>query len=277
MGKRKFIYITPFIEEDFFTGVKLGIADAAEMLQVDVLFTGTPDADCKALSGLIDKAACEKYDGIAVSLVDEEALTPAVNRAAEAGIPIVAFNIGRTKEAKVLSSVCQDAYRAGCEAGRRLKPGLKEEGKILFTLHDDVEVLRLRLDGMQSVIGECSMTVMVSGNTPELAKKAIIAELERDQTICAVIGTGQSDTHGAGLAAKELKGKRDFYVAGFDECPDILDMVKDETIDFTIDQQPYVQGFYPLVQLFQNAVHKIMPSDINAGNVVIDKTRMISG
>jgi simple sugar transport system substrate-binding protein len=48
-------------------------------------------------------------------------------------------------------------------------------------------------------------------------------------------------------------------------------MVKAGTIAFTIDQQPYIQGFYPVVQLAFYRRFGIFPSRIDAGATVITK------
>jgi simple sugar transport system substrate-binding protein len=37
---------------------------------------------------------------------------------------------------------------------------------------------------------------------------------------------------------------------GYDVLPKTLQLLKAEQLDFTIDQQAYLQGFYPVVQLF---------------------------
>lgn len=273
MSKKRFRYITPFVGEAFFTVVKKGISDAADMLGAEFEFTGTEDADVEKLCSMIRQTADEKYDGIAVSLVEEENMAEAIEYAVNKGVPVVAFNIGGTGKTKVFSNICQDAYKAGQTVGERIKDKLGS-GKVIFTLHDDVAVLRERLDGILSMLPEnLDHKVIVSGNSPELACKTIQDEMEKEGNVTAVIGTGQSDTHGAGLALKAA-GEGKFYVAGFDVCQDILKMVKEGVVDFTIDQQPYVQGFYPLLQLWQNASYGIMPSDINAGAAVIDSSNI---
>lgn len=264
----KFKYITPFVREDFFTTVKRGIQDAANLLQADVEFTGTEGADCDELARLIDQAVIEGCAGLAVSVVDAEKLNPAIRRAREAGVPVVAFNIGAEAGSPVLANVCQDCYRAGVAVGKRASGKIPSGDKILITLHDDVAVLREREKGIREGLQRPAeeLVTIVSGNSPELAADSIRAALKQNPDIRAVIGTGQSDTHGAGLVAGETK----MYTAGFDVCGEILEMVKSGRIDFTIDQQPYVQGFYPLLQLYHYAMYGLMPSDIDAGNAIID-------
>ncbi len=276
MEKKKFRYITAFAGEDFFLGVKRGMEEATAMLKVQAEFTGTEGDDLEELSRLIIDTVEEGYDGIAVALVDEEGLAPAVAYARDRGVPVVAFNVGGTGKANVLSSVCQNVFLAGEIVGERISDKIGE-GTILITLHDDVDVLRQRRDGILQGLAtkgkKPAYKVLISGNTPELACSNILKELENDETIVAVIGTGQSDTHGAGLAAKRTE--RQIYIAGFDVCRDIEEMIREGVIDFTIDQQPYVQGFYPVLQLWQYVTYGIVPSDINSGNTVIDGNKYI--
>jgi len=58
-------------------------------------------------------------------------------------------------------------------------------------------------------------------------------------------------------------------VAGYDLSPTILRLVEQGTIAFTIDQQPYMQGFYPVVQLALWRRYGIRPSNIDAGATLI--------
>lgn len=229
MEKMKFKYITPFIDEDFFLLVKKGMNDAAKLFDVEVEFTGTEDADCTTLAALIDQAVAEKCAGLAVSILDPKQLNNAVAKAAEAGVVSIAFNIRGDDETQVLSSVCQDVYNAGVKVGKLAKKHITADSKILITLHDDIDVLRQRANGIMSVLSDVETQVIVTGNTPELAASVIREYLKNDKTINAIIATGQSDTHGAGIVAKEMDKK--IYIAGFDVCAEILALVKEGIID----------------------------------------------
>jgi simple sugar transport system substrate-binding protein len=57
------------------------------------------------------------------------------------------------------------------------------------------------------------------------------------------LACGKAISH-LGLRAKGVKG------GGYDLLPDDLELVADGTLDFVVDQQPYVQGFAPVLQLF---------------------------
>jgi simple sugar transport system substrate-binding protein len=69
------------------------------------------------------------------------------------------------------------------------------------------------------------------------------------------------------------KGFRDrgIYVGGFDLSTETLRLIQSGVIGFTVDQQPYIQGFYPVVQLSLLCRYGIVPSSMDAGASVITK------
>ena len=74
------------------------------------------------------------------------------------------------------------------------------------------------------------------------------------------------------MAANKLREKG-IRAGGFDLLPTTLDAISNGDLDFTIDQQPYLQGFYTVMVLF---VYKISGglsglSDINTGLKFVTK------
>jgi simple sugar transport system substrate-binding protein len=55
-----------------------------------------------------------------------------------------------------------------------------------------------------------------------------------------------------------------------------LDLIEQGHIRFTVDQQPYVQGFYPVVQLTLHRRYGLSPSNIDAGATMIDRSNVQS-
>ena len=70
-----------------------------------------------------------------------------------------------------------------------------------------------------------------------------------------------------GLAAKGVKG------GGFDLLPRTLALIQAGAMDFTIDQQPYLQGFYTVMQMFTFLASGglVGPSDTNTGLKFVTK------
>jgi simple sugar transport system substrate-binding protein len=75
------------------------------------------------------------------------------------------------------------------------------------------------------------------------------------------------------MTANKLREKG-IHAGGFDLLPTTLDAISHGDLDFTIDQQPYLQGFYTVMVLF---VYKMSGglsglSDINTGLKFVTKT-----
>src|SRR5690242_10310825 len=76
----------------FFDVIKKGAQEAADKDNVEFKYSSSGEIPQQAT--FIQNAIDSKVDGIAVSLPNPDALAPAVQKAVEAGIPVVAFNAG---------------------------------------------------------------------------------------------------------------------------------------------------------------------------------------
>ena len=271
----RFIFITTCVEQDFFRPVKKGMEDAAAMMGVECEFTGTVGVDVPAQVARVRRAVAEGYDGIALNIIHPEAFDAVVREAVDQSVPVVSFNVDdpATENAR-LSGVCQRLYEAGRTLAQRALPFIPEGSHILMTLHDEgVSALDDRLRGEQDVLREKSVswTVVVTGNDPEKASRVIAEALQKDPRIKTVLSTGQADTEAAGLAIERRFAGQGYAAAGFDLSPNILRLIQAGHIRFTIDQQPYIQGFYPVVQLALYCRYGIVPSSLDAGAGIIDQ------
>ena len=276
----RFIFITPCVGEDFFRPVKKGMLDASRMLGVESTFTGTEDVDVEAQVEMVRKAMADGYDGIAISLIDPVAFDGVVQEAMDKGIPVVAFNVDDNNTPNPrLGAVCQNLYEAGRSLGKAAAEFIPARGKVLMTLHSEgISALDDRLKGAQDVLKEKGITweVVVTGIVPEKAVRLIAKALQANPEIKAVLCTGQVDTEAAGLAIeREFKGKG-YAAAGFDLSPDILRLIQAGVVKLTIDQQPYIQGFYPVVQLTLYCRYGIRPSSMDAGAGMITRENVAS-
>ena len=188
------------------------------------------------------------------------------------------FNVDDNKTPnRRLSAVCQNLFEAGRTLGLEARAFIPENSTILMTLHSEgISALEDRLRGIQEALVEKGVTykVVTTGIEPKKAAEIIAAELRVNAEIRIVLCTGQADTEGAGLAVERHFAGKGYHVAGFDLSPDILRLVKAGHIEFTIDQQPYMQGFYPVVQLAQYCRYGIRPSNIDAGASLITQANV---
>jgi simple sugar transport system substrate-binding protein len=270
----KLVFITCCVDEPFFGPVKKGMHDAAKMMDVDCDFIGTKGVDPVEQAKMVRQAVADGCNGIALNLIDTEAFDSVVADAISKGVPVVGFNIddNSTPNAR-LASVNQRVRAAGRILAQRALSEIPSGAHILMTKHDDgVSALEDRLRGAQEVLKpkKITWTTIVTGNDAQIGAEVVANALRENPDVRIILSSGQSDTEAAGRAIEAHFAKKGYWSAGFDLSPKTLELIRDGHIRFTIDQQPYVQGFYPVIALTLNLRYGISPSDIDAGANIID-------
>jgi len=274
----RFAFITCAVKARFFEPVKKGMNDAARMMGVQCDFMGTDGVDVKSQAKMVEQAVADGYDGIALNIIDPQAFDDVIQHAVEKGVPVVGFNVddNATPNAR-LSSVNQQLYEAGRTLAEHLLPYIPQNAQVLMTMHDEgVSALKDRLEGEQAVLKKKDVrwTVIVTGNDSAEGAEVIAKALHENPDIRIVLGTGQSDTEAAGRAIEKHFSGKGYWSAGFDLSPETLRLIQQGHIRCTIDQQPYIQGFYPVIQLALYLRYGIVPSDIDAGAAIIDASNV---
>jgi simple sugar transport system substrate-binding protein len=235
---------------------------------------GTPGIDVKAQAELVRQAVAEGCDGIALNIIDPLAFDAVVQETMNQGLPVVAFNVDdyATPNAR-LAAVNQRYFEAGRTLGQHVAPHIPQGSHVLLTLHDQgVSALDDRQRGLREALQSAGVkwTVLVTGNNAAKGSEVIAAALRAHPDIRVVLGTGQADTEAAGLALERHFSGQGYWSAGFDLSEHTLRLIQAGHIRCTIDQQPYVQGFYPVVMLTQYLRYGLKPSSLDAGAAIID-------
>jgi simple sugar transport system substrate-binding protein len=249
--------------DPFWAIVKKGVDDAGRRTGVAVSYRAPDTYDVRRMRQMIDEAISARLDGLVVSLPDAKALAPAIRRAEKADIPVVSINSGSDQFRKlgILAHVGQPEFRAGLAAGRRLvragvhdalcvnqevgNAGLDERCRGVATALN-------RVGGRAHVLG-----VDVQDSTG--ARRKIAAALT-DGHIDGVITLGPGGATPA-LQALDAGGLRKrVKVATFDLSPEVLEAVRDRRMLFAVDQQPYLQGYLPIVMLAERSRHMLFPA-----------------
>ena len=233
---------------------------------------------------MVRKAIADGYNGIGLNIIDAHAFDGVISEAVQKGFPVVAFNVdaqaGRAKAAEEIAT-------PGRSPHQRHLPGLPQGGPqhgpegaqlrprgatVLLTKHDHGITApdeRLQRHPGSFQTARHRLEIICSTNEPQKARQLIAAELKANPDIRFVIGTGQTDTEAAGAVIASEFPNQGYMEAGFDMSPEILRLVKAGVIRFTIDQQPYCQGYYPVVQMALYCRYGIPPADIDTGTGIV--------
>ena len=272
-SKERLLFLTPFVDYGFFDPVKKGVQDAARALGVHATFDGTPDGDLKTLVQKVKQGIDSRYDGIAVNIVDATAFDAVAAEARRKGIPLIAFNVDDTRTPNErLAAVGQHMLAAGRTFGREIAGSVAEHSHILLTMHDPgITALEERAAGIREELKSRSVrwTELITSTNREQAIEKIVAALRANPDIKILIGTGSADTEAGGLAIERNFPNRGYVVAGFDLTPDTLRMIKSGVMRFSIDQQPYSQGYYSVVNLTLYKRYGLRPANIDTGATIV--------
>src|SRR3954469_13852751 len=232
--------------DTFWDRIKAGANQAAKDTGSTLKYSADPDATKQAV--LIQNAIDSNGDGIATPLVTPDALIPSVKKAVAAGIPVDSFNSGTDffKQAGSLTHFSSDEFLAGQEAGKRAKAA--GATKILCTIQQSGSVALE--DRCKDVADSFPNTenIQVNGADDSAVTSAIQAKLSQDKTVDWVITLGAAQALDTIKAIKATNSSA--KVGTFDLNIDAAQAVKDGLLQFCIDQQPYLQGYLAISQLY---------------------------
>lgn len=261
--------------DPFWSVVKNGVTRAAEDMEVDVDYRAPETFDMVAMAQLIDAAVNQEPDGLVVSIPDADALGDAIQKAVEAGIPVVSMNSGSdvSKTLGAALHVGQEEYDAGKAGGEKLAA---LGGKKGLCVNQEVGNVALdqRCAGFEAGFGG-PVTVLPVSNEPSEVEAKVKAALDSDGEIDAILALGASTAGEPSLAAVEALGKLDSVRVGtFDLSADFLKAVAAGKAAFAIDQQQYLQGYLPVVFLAMNARFGLIPGgNVPSGPNLITKDK----
>ncbi len=233
--------------DTFWDRIKAGANQAAKDTGSTLKYSADPDATKQAV--LIQNAIDSKVDGIATTLVTPDALIPVVKKAVAAGIPVDSFNSGLDfyQKAGSLVHFAADERLGGQGAGKRA--AADGATKILCTIQQAGSVaLEDRCAGVKDSFPNTE-NLQVNGADDAAVTSAIQAKLSQDKQINWIITLGAAQGLDAVKAIGEA-GRANVKVGTFDTNPDAAQAVSDGKIQFFIDQQPYLQGYLSISQLY---------------------------
>jgi simple sugar transport system substrate-binding protein len=265
------------VSNEFAPQIKAGVEKAAKEFGYDAVMVGPVGAKAEdqiaELESLIEKGV----DGLAISSVSTDALAPVINKALEAGIPVVTFNTDNPSSNR-LAFVGQDLVGSGRIAGDLIAKQMNGKGQVLITTLDAAAQWSLdREKGAREALSKYPdikvLATINTGTEPQAIYTAIENAMLANQTATGILSMECCSVSPAGEYVKrnDLKGK--VTVVGFDFLPSTLQLLKDGYIQATIGQGPEKQG-YEAVHLVGEALKGNAVTSIDTGAEVVDATNI---
>jgi simple sugar transport system substrate-binding protein len=278
-SKLKFVLVNHVTTNPFFVPTKYGAEDACKLLGCSYQWTGSETSNVNEMVNAMNTAITGGANGIGVCLIDKKAFNGPTDAALKAKIPVVAYNADEESNNR-LCYIGQDLFVSGQQMGERIKTLVGSGDVALFIATPGSSNIQPRIDGAQQALKGSSVKphVIATG-----------AALPAELSVIDAYATGHPDTKGyfavdagstQGLAQTIQKHSlRDKGVkgGGYDLTPITQKLLAADQIDFTIDQQPYLQGFIPILQLFMYQASGGLSgiADTNTGLKFLDKTTVV--
>ena len=275
----EFVVITHSASIDFWVPLVKGAQDAAATITaaypdvtITVRHTGPQLFDVAEQRNIMENVIESAVDGIISTLPDPTAFDAPVQMALDRGIPVIATNADAGPDNPRLAYVGQRDYDAGRVLGQTLVDHIGTEGKVAVGTEDLGHTsLAQRLEGVLSILDQYpGIDYTVLQTTADLTQGASIFEtwLIGNPDADAIISV-DANTQAHGVVLRNLGLRGEVVSGGWDLVPTTLENIRDGYTLFTIDQQPYTQGFYPVMQLFLYLEYGIAPGDVDSGAGVV--------
>lgn len=267
--------------ESWWNTVKNAATLAAEQVGATVEFRNPPTGDLADMARIIEQTSAEGPDGIIVTIADFDALSGPIMSAVDQGIPVVTINTGtidQSKELGALLHIGQPEYDAGFGAGERAKAeGITSFLCVnnLFPQTAGVDRCNGFAEGMGVELGD---QMIDSGQDLAEIENRVKAYLTANPDTGAVLTVGPMSASPTIKAVEDMGLDGEIFFATFDLSPDISEAIKAGTIDFAIDQQPFLQGYLPVVTLANYVRYGVVPANSvlsGPGFVTADNIEMV--
>jgi len=284
----QFWFVNHVTTNPFFVPTQYGFQDAAALLDIPVpKFGGSTTSNVPQMVQYMNTAISGKADGIAVAVISATSFTTPTANAMQAGIPVVSYNAdGVVSKSGVadtgtnrLAYYGQDLYGSGVALGNKIVELMGGGGDAVgFIATPGAGNIQPRIDGANAAIKKSGKNINLKQITsgaalPDEVTAVNSYVLAHKDTLKGIFAVDAGSTQAVGQIVAKYGLSDKVASGGFDLTPQTLQYVKSGSLDFTIDQSPYQQGFLPVIglYLFQLSGGLVSPSTTNTGLTFVDK------
>jgi len=272
-----FVFVTHDLGAGIFAPVRRGMEDACAMVGATCEFIGPQTYDVAEQVSMLEAAVSRAPDGIATTRPEPGAYDDVIRRAQEAGIKVVTFNTNdpTANEAAPAPFVGQNFTNYGRVWAEEVMRVLPDGGKIgitdccpgHFALEERIRSFRETLAAEGEGKYEVLETIITGTDETEIYG-AIEAFHRANPDVAMITGVDYySYVIAQYIANNGLEGE--LLAGGSDLAPAQVDGLREGYVAFGLGQNPYLQGFYPVMMMYHEIEYGIRPITIDTGTDVV--------
>ena len=294
-GKLTFAIITHTAGNGFFDPVYVGAKMAADLVGVNLLMLGSeaPVDDIPRELEIINQAVQDPtIDGFIITTPQAGAYNDIVKGLLDKGIPVATTNSfdGTLYNRSGISHTGQDASAAaiggealaqcvlasGAEGGSIIFPSTTTLGNVevnnritaAFTAAVATLAVAGKLGNFKVDAGPENIGIDVDANNPV---GSIVSLIESRGDVVGVMGANGFVTPAIGDAVAQLNMGDKVCSYGFDLGPKQQEQLKTGALDGALGQQPFLQGFWPVMQLYLQIDRDIAAANLDTRAQLVTK------
>ncbi|SHM36060.1 sugar ABC transporter substrate-binding protein [Roseibium suaedae] len=264
--------------DSWWNTIKNAIKVAGDQMDVTVEYLNPPTGDLADMARIIEQATASNPNGIIATIADYDVLSGPLSNAVAKGIPVITINSGSEEQSKAIGAlmhVGQPEHAAGMGAGEKAKAA--GVTKFLCVNHYITNPASVeRCQGYADALGvELGNQMIDSGQDPAEIKSKVMAYLQANPDTNGILTLGPTSAHPTLAALEEMGKSGTIHFGTFDLSSEIAAAIKSDVIAFAIDQQPYLQGYLPVVILTNLTRYGVVPGNsINSGPGFVTKNNI---
>lgn len=267
--------------DPFWEPVKRGVKDASVLYpDVEVTYTGTNVFSVEEFLTNLEAAIASKPDALVCTLTDPEAMDETLRKVIDAGLPVVAINAPDLREPvseriPVLTYIGEDSYFIGVTAAKETLKRVTPKQAVFCNNAQGAANMEARGRGWVDTMTDHGITaesVPVSADAAQAAED-VAAYLKGHPETDVLFISNTAVTEGVikRLTADGVDIGEGIKIAQMDISSSILEYIQDGLVMFTMDQQPYLQGYLGVVFAYLNVKYGFTPppAPLSTGPAVI--------
>jgi LacI family transcriptional regulator, galactose operon repressor len=263
--KKRLMVPVLLLKVDSMEEIKAGIEGAYKEYQdfgLEIEFYITSNSDPAEQLSIINHLKSKKISGLIISPLYDVEIKKAIDEMVDEGIPVITTN-SDIPESKRMCFVGQDVVSAGRVAGELMGEILNGRGKVAVISAHNLLCVGKRLEGFEAVIKSKYPDIEIVDivDTFEqglVAFQKTLSILESVRDLNGIFITC-GNVNEVGKAVRLMNKAKEVKIISYDLYPEIVELVKEGIINFTIGQDLFAQGYKPVKILFEYLFYKKTP------------------
>lgn len=265
---------------DYWKTIKMGAEVAAKEYNVKLNFLAPGNENnYKEQIQLMEESIARRPNAIILAASDYEALGQVTDRSSYYDIPVISMD-SEVASTKVKTYVGTNNYEAGQKAAERLIELTGKQGDIgIVNFVKGARNADQREEGFLDYVARFSGITVVDiqycGSDEELAYRLTRNMLKEHPGLDGLVSLSAESSIGAGRAVEEMDYGDKLMMIAFDNPPEMLELLQEETVQAMMVQNPFNNGYMAVAAAVKAAHGEKLEDKIPTGTKLIDLDNML--